>query len=389
MQVFGMILKNKINYSIFFKFLVVAFFVSSCASMPNMGPSKSSIKGYSKESKDIGIKFIEINNSNVIKYGGKRKTLINSNFKQTFNKDKDQVLGIGDFLKVSIWEAAGDGLFSTSDKKQTDLDVIVNQKGMIFIPYVGFIKVSEKTISSIQEIITSKLIGRALDPQVQIRLIENNNNTFITIGEVGKPSIYPIPLKGISLLEAISLSGGSKCKAFETQLKVVRSDKIAKIRLDELFDSPENNIALKKGDIVQVEKKSKTVTILGAVNRQKNITFEKDSMSLSDAIALSGGLVDSVSDSSGLYVFRYESSVFLNQIEYSTNFPKDEIPVIYNFDLRRGGSFLASSKFLLQDQDIIYVAASGARGYSKFFEIFVRPLLDISRTGIMINKEAE
>ena len=85
---------------------------------------------------------------------------------------------------------------------------------MIFIPYVGLIEVAGKGIENVREIISLGLEGKALEPQVQVKLLSNISNTIVTIGEVAKPGMYPIPVGGIQLLEALSLAGGSQLQTF-------------------------------------------------------------------------------------------------------------------------------------------------------------------------------
>ena len=207
---------------------------------------------------------------------------------------------------ISIWEASGDGLFSTTEKKQTDIEATIDEKGMIFIPYVGLIEVAGKSIENVREIISLGLDGKALEPQVQVKLLSNISNTIVTIGEVAKPGMYPIPVGGIQLLEALSLAGGSQLQTFETLISVVRGEEKAEIRLDAVLADSSNDIWLQANDTLQVTSKPKHFTALGAVRGQKRYTFESEFLSMSEALAQAGGLIDDISDSSGIFLFRYE-----------------------------------------------------------------------------------
>ena len=60
---------------------------------------------------------------------------------------------------ISIWEASGDGLFSTTEKKQTDIEATIDEQGMIFIPYVGLIQVAGRSIENVRKIISLGLEG--------------------------------------------------------------------------------------------------------------------------------------------------------------------------------------------------------------------------------------
>ncbi|MCA0345188.1 MAG: polysaccharide biosynthesis/export family protein, partial [Proteobacteria bacterium] len=58
------------------------------------------------------------------------------------------VIGVGDRLEVTIFEAGPDGLFSTNDRKSTTIPVIVQPDGHGQIPYVGSVRFAGMTIDS-------------------------------------------------------------------------------------------------------------------------------------------------------------------------------------------------------------------------------------------------
>jgi polysaccharide export outer membrane protein len=361
-------------------------------SLPDSGPSQSDLKSQVKRATIESLKLVEITSSNIALLGSPRIGSINSNFKNVFSDKKGHIIGIGDQLLISIWEASGDGLFSTTEKKQTDIDATIDEKGMIFIPYVGLIEVAGKSIENVREIISLGLKGKALEPQVQVKLLKNVSNTIVTIGEVAKPGMYPIPVGGIQLLEALSLAGGSQLQTYETLISVVRGEQKAEIRLDAVLANSNNDIWLQANDILQVTSKPKYFTALGAVRGQKRYTFESEFLSMSEALASAGGLMDDISDSSGVFLFRYEPIAILqdNGSELASTAQDDlKIPVIYQMDLSQAESFFLASQFMLQDKDLIYVSTAPAREYNKFLDTFVKPLLDLGRTGITISREME
>ena len=374
--------------------LVTLLFYLGCAtnSLPDSGPSRSNLKSEVKRSSDDTLQLIKISSDNIALLGSQRVESINSDFKNVFTYKVGQILGIGDQLLISIWEAAGDGLFSTTEKKQTDIEATIDENGMIFIPYVGLIKVAEKSIENVRKVISSGLEGKALEPQVQVKLLSNISNTIVTIGEVAKPGMYPIPVGGIQLLEALSLAGGSQLQTFETLISVVRGEQKAEIRLDAVLADSSNNIWLEANDTLQVTSKPKHFTVLGAVSGQKRYIFESESLSMSEALAQAGGLIDNISDSSGVFLFRYEPISILKSNVLDTGLEDHSdllVPVIYQMNLSQAESFFLASEFMLQDKDIIYVSTAPAREYIKFLDTFVKPLLDLSRTGITISREFE
>lgn len=387
-RIFHIAMIKAVSYIRLFVFLLLI----GCAtnSLPDSGPSRSDLKSQVKRTEIKSLKLVEITSNNIALLGPQRIDSINTEFKNVFSDKVGHIIGIGDQLLISIWEASGDGLFSTTEKKQTDIEATIDEKGMIFIPYVGLIEVAGKSIENVREIISSGLLGIALEPQVQVKLLSNISNTIVTIGEVAKPGMYPIPVGGIRLLEALSLAGGSQLQAFETLISVVREEQKAEIRLDAVLADSSNDIWLQANDTLQVTSKPKYFTVLGAVREQKRYTFESEFLSLSEALAQAGGLIDHISDSSGVFLFRYEPLEILQSNEQNTKSADRSdvlVPVIYQMDLSQAESFFLASQFMLQDKDLIYISTAPAREYKKFLDTFVKPLLDLSRTGIAISRE--
>ena len=301
-------------------FFTLVLLVSGCMShtIPDSGPSRKELKSQVKRSRDDSLTLIKVTNENISLIGTQRVDIINSDFKNDFLYKKGHILGIGDQIIVSIWEASGDGLFSTIEKKQTDIDATIDEKGYIYIPYVGLIKASGKSIEEVRKVIALGLQGKALEPQVQVKLLTNMSSTIIAIGEVEKPGMYPVPVGGIQLLEALSLAGGSKLKDFESLISVVRGENRGDIRLDSVLEEPSNNIWLEANDTLQVTSKPKYYTVLGAVRRQNRYAFENQTLSVSEALAQAGGLMDEISDSSGVFLFRYERKNLLKAKNHRT-----------------------------------------------------------------------
>ena len=379
-------------WSFFLLFVFLLLLGCATNSLPNSGPSRGDLKSQVKRTTIESLKLVEITSENIALLGSQRIDTINSDFKNVFSDKKGHIIGIGDQLLISIWEASGDGLFSTTEKKQTDIGATIDEKGMIFIPYVGLIEVAGKSIENVREIIALGLEGKALEPQVQVKLLSNISNTIVTIGEVAKPGMYPIPVGGIRLLEALSLAGGSQLQTFETLISVVRGEEKAEIRLDAVLADSSNDIWLQANDTLQITSKPKHFTALGAVRGQKRYIFESEFLSLSEALAQAGGLIDEISDSSGIFLFRYEPIDILEsyKVNKDTTHQSDVfVPVIYQMDLSQAESFFLASQFMLNDKDLIYVSTAPAREYNKFLDTFVKPLLDLSRTGITISREME
>jgi polysaccharide biosynthesis/export protein len=133
---------------------------------------------------------------------------------------------------------------------------LVNSEGNVQFPILGNVKASGLTKAQLRKEITDELGKRKLlvDPIVQIRHL---NFRVTVLGEVGRPTVIPVPNEKITLLEAIGLAGDLTIYARRDNVMVIREANNQKVikRLNlnskEIFTSP--YYYLLPNDIVYVE----------------------------------------------------------------------------------------------------------------------------------------
>ncbi|MFM7683830.1 MAG: polysaccharide biosynthesis/export family protein [Bacteroidota bacterium] len=81
---------------------------------------------------------------------------------------------------------------------------LVDQNGMIELPYIGKISAEGKTIEEFELIIQEKLSEYLIKPLVKIQLI---NFKVTVLGDVRSPGTFNVPNHKISLIEAIGVAG--------------------------------------------------------------------------------------------------------------------------------------------------------------------------------------
>ncbi len=367
--------------------VVCAGVLVGCSTLPGQGPStRRMIKNQNADPKNQEYTVIKLDVDSVHRLGGRRLAKLNEKFRRTITGKTGFVLGIGDQLRISIWETSSDGLFSTPEQKQTQIKAMVDGRGKIFIPYVGQISVAGKSIETVRSFIEDSLQGKAVDPQVQVALIANVSNNMAVVGDVSKPGRYAIPVGGIRLLDVIAQAGGSRPPIFEVEATLVRGDLKDSIRLDEVLSLPGNNVWMQPSDTVQIKHKPRSFTAFGAVTSNARYPFKTESISLAEALAQSGGLNDGLADAGGVFLFRFESVELLKSANVAT--PKtlfnNAVATIYRIDFNQPEAFFLARSFMMQDKDIVYVANASAAEYYKFIRIYVQPLLDISRTSTVL-----
>lgn len=133
---------------------------------------------------------------------------------------------------------------------------LVSKDGYITFPILGNIKAAGLTKDQLTDTLTHMLNDRKLliDPIVSIRMM---NFKVTVLGEVGKPSVIPVPSEKISLLEALGMAGDITINGRRDNVLVIREEPGRRVikRLDlnssELFTSP--YYYLQSNDIVYVE----------------------------------------------------------------------------------------------------------------------------------------
>src|SRR5207248_8731491 len=130
-------------------------------------------------------------------------------------------IGVGDSVVVSIWEAAGGGLFGASatggvsvgSRSVTIPEQVVGQDGAISVPFAGRIPLAGRLPLEVQKTIEERLAEKAIEPQVIVTVTRSLSNSVTVAGEVVSGARVPLSLKGDRLLDLIAAAGGARAPA--------------------------------------------------------------------------------------------------------------------------------------------------------------------------------
>lgn len=349
----------------------MALALAGCSSLPTSGPTTREIQiqerlGASESYVllDLGPEIVQELNSDTT-LGLSRRLL------PTKIKDLKPRIGVGDVLQVTVWEAGEGGLFSTSSGRTASFpSMIVSPTGEISLPYAGVVQVAGRTPFEVQKRIVDSIADRAIQPQATVSIVENRSNTVVLNGEVSKPGLYPLSLKGDRLLDLVAAGGGTKYPARETNILVIRGETRAQQLMTAVIDDPAENILLQTGDQVYVNYEPRRYTVVGAVGKPGVYPFEAMQVNILEAVAATGGLIDSCADASGVFVFRHERPQLVQKF---SNSPlartSGRVPVIYRVDMRSPQAYFYASGFRLRDKDVVYVANADAAEASKLLKL--------------------
>lgn len=299
------------------------------------------------------------------------------------------VVGTGDALEITIWEAPPATLFggpaadtrigsAISTTRATTLpDMLVGPDGAISIPFAGLVPARGRTLRQIELDITQRLRGRANAPQVLARLARNATAAVTLVGDVTQSSRVPLTPRGERLLDALAQAGGVRTPVNLTTIQVTRDGHIYRMALADIIERSENNIVLAKDDVVTALYQPYSFTILGAAGRNDEIRFEALGITLAQALGRAGGLQDGRANPRGVFLFRWDEP----------NTPGGQrVPVIYNFDFKDPEVYFLAQQFQVTDKDLIYITNSPVAELQRFVGIVSQTLLPIATVTTVIQQ---
>lgn len=358
--------------------------LSGCATSPDWlsasGPSREQVQEKRDTGRIEGIELIDVTDALARNLAQSKKL---GQFIDVFpsNGTNNYLIGPGDIIEVSVWEAPPAMLFGsvaldpktgpTTTRAVSFPEQMVTPDGTITMPFGGRVPVKGRTTQEIEADIVKRLTGKANQPQVLVRVIKNNTSNVTVVGEVSTSTLMPLTPKGERLLDAIAAGGGVKQAINRVAVQISRDNVTATMPLDLVIRDPRQNILLKPGDVVTALFQPQSFSVLGAAGKNEEIPFEAQGISLAQALARSGGLNDSRADARGVFVFRFEDAKLVDTKGQPPKSTDGTVPVVYQIDLRDPASLFVTQNFPIQHRDVIYVANSPEAEFNKFLRLVV------------------
>ena len=354
----------------------LAAFLAGCSWLPASGPMASDFVSQENQTGDLGGYILIDLDERVASICNAQP---HNSFVRVFSDDRrpapDIRIGIGDSVSVTIWEAAAGGLFSAApsqisagSRSAALPEQLVARDGTIQVPYAGRLKVAGLRPAEVEELIVKELQGKAIQPQAVVTISRNYSNTATVTGEVTNGARIPLTVKGDRILDVIGAAGGIKTPAFEAFVRLTRGKSTATIAFNTILTNPNENIFVRPDDVITVIRQRQTFTAFGGTGSNASIPFDAAGISLEEAIAKAGGLLDSRADPAGIFLLRFEPTGLVSQLEPGRALPSQGnlVPVIYRLNLRNANSFFLARAFEAKDKDILYISNSPSDPVQKF-----------------------
>ncbi len=362
--------------------------LAGCSALPTSGPTAEDVVEQSTGAEQQRYALVDIT-PEVANILGKR---VPDSFLASFSNRQppaEFVVGVGDMVAVTVWEASSGGLFSapmvtdrftTGSKSATIPEQAVGRDGSISVPYGGRVRVSGLTIEEAQKRIVATLEGKAIQPQVQLSIVRPISSSATVAGEVAAGARVPLSVRGDRLMDVIAGAGGIRIPVNEAAVQVTRGERSARVSMLRIASDPGENIFVRPGDLVTVVREPQTFIAYGATGRNAEIPFESDKVTLSQALAKAGGLIDSRADPSGVFILRYEPQSVAKLLVPDGPLLQagGRVPIVYRLNLRDTGSLFLAERFPLHARDVLYVSNAQLSDVQKallLFNLVVSPIV--------------
>jgi len=327
-------------------FFLVLFFLNSCVSLPGINktpvkkePNKKIIKSeYSID--DVSINIIKINKLSEIDidfYNKRKVEEVNykvKKFSNIYNYNYEYILGPADSISINL-----------TDTDDLDNTYLIDQEGMIDLPFIGKVKLDGLTLNQAQNILVDVVKDFYKNSDLQIKIEEFNSSKVYIVGAVRNQKTIKLDQKPIKLIEAAieaNFNPSAADKLFGTKGFLRRDNEVYKINLANAFSGTDEkeNFYLKKNDVIFIDRNSDAIHVFGEISKP-GVYFPNIGYSLTELISTSG-LNQLTANAKKVYVIREKFDSFL------------EVDV-FQLDIRNPVNLIAGRKFMLQSKDIVFV----------------------------------
>jgi polysaccharide export outer membrane protein len=349
------------------------FASGGCAILPVSGPNAIDVKTGQKDPTSVNYGLVKVTPEAVRVLAEFEPQGIAGAFRDV-RPPPEIKYGIGDVVSVTIFEAAAGGLFIPIEAgvRPGNFVTLPNQPvdthGNISVPYAGAIRAAGRTPTQVQAEIVEKIKNRAIEPQAVVALQNQNTSLISVLGEVNQPNRFPAQPAGEHILDAITRAGGIKDHGYESWVVLERQGKRAAVPFGDLIYTPANNIWIWPGDTVYVYREPQTFLAFGAAGQQGQFKFDAWRITLAEAVAKAGGLLDLQADPESVFLYRRLPRAEAEHlgVDRAKFGQAQTVPVIFTMSFRDPAGYFLATKIQMQNKDVIFAANAQAVEITKF-----------------------
>ena len=269
------------------------------------------------------------------------------------------LVGVGDVLNIIVWDHPELTIPQSGQRSAAEAGNFVHKDGTIFYPYVGKVSVIGREVTQIRDDITSGLSTYINNPQVDVNVAAFRSQHFFVSGAVKNPQMIPVRNVPITILDALSISGGMAPDADWSSATLTSNNNgelvIEAIDLSVLLEQGvlKQNRLLKSNDVLHIPRNDALkIFVMGDVVNATTQQIGRRGMTLAEALNNVGGINEASANASGIFVLRASDS-------------DSKLVDIYQLDVSMGPRLILSTQFKLQPKDIVYVTSAPVARWNK------------------------
>jgi polysaccharide biosynthesis/export protein len=271
----------------------------------------------------------------------------------------------GDVVTVNVYENVPEGLLAPSTARNAEIrELQVDNQGFIFVPYAGRVRAAGKSPEALRAELTSALDEQTPEPQVIVSREAGDAATVSVTGGVGGQGVYPITRGTQRLSGMIAQAGGISIPLETAQVLVTRGNRQDSAWLQDIYSHPQLDIALRAGDRILVRQDQRAFAVLGATGASSRMTFDTQTISAIDALAMAGGLDPLRADPKGVFIFRDEVPEVASAILGGMQVVGDQ-RFVYVLDLTAPMGLFNARDFKIRDGDTIFVTEASSTVWAR------------------------
>lgn len=267
-----------------------------------------------------------------------------------------QIIRPGDTVNITIWDSAENSLLLSPGQRSVELlGMRVSETGTVFIPYVGKVRIAERTPDNARQTLQRNIESVAPAAQVQLNMAEGRTNSVDLVSGVRSPGNIKMPDQDFSVLAAISAAGGVSDSLTNPRVKLVRGHKTYQTSLSKLLDNPKLDTRLSGGDQVILQPDSRYFLSLGAAGSESQFPFNRDRVSALDALSIIGGVDERTANPKGVLVLREYP---LEAVDPSGITGPTQQRVVFSIDLTNPDGLFSARNFQVNSGDLVLATES-------------------------------
>lgn len=347
--------KNRLSlFHLGFVFLLP---LASCTYMSQTGPQKSAIEGG-----EPAYTLVPVHSRADLPSQGRNYGLGQTPPRVRGNSYSDKIRS-RDSLRFIITDLTEASPFYTKGEPFSYGPLEVPEDGQVSLPYVGEVRVIDKTMAQIAESLNDRLKSISNTAQVAVSRTGRIPRTANVIGEVKSSGPVPLERSNISSLDLLAASGGPTGAEHLYRYTLRRNGH------DYVFDYQgfrQHPFPIEEGDLLSVNTDlSNRFYVLGAINKPTTVPFPVPAPTLADALGAATGLDERRSDPSGVFIFR-----------------KGDPDLVYTINLKDPGAMLLTQRFAIRGEDIVYVTEAPLVRWSRL----IAQIAPVSQTVYYIDR---